>query len=116
MLLISGGHERAHYAFMVATAAAAMGRHVVVFATNEGCRGLSGAMTDDPHEAAVVATGVAGLQELRTASLELGVQLMACDSGMRMAGIDVNSLIPGVDVSGLPAFLSAVGAGQIVTL
>ena len=38
ILLISGGHERAHYALVLATGAAAVGRDVVLFATNAGCR------------------------------------------------------------------------------
>ena len=116
MLLISGGHERAHYAFMVAVAAAAVGRPVVVFATNEGCRGLTADATGDPREAAIMATGVAGLDELRTAAVELGVRLMACDSGLRMAGVAPDALLPGVEISGLPSFLAAVKGGQVVTL
>ena len=36
ILLISGTHERAHYALVLATGAAATGREAVLFATNEG--------------------------------------------------------------------------------
>ena len=116
VLLMSGGHERAHYAFMVAVAAAAMGRPVVLFATNEGCRALTPEMADDPREAKVIATGVAGLAELREAANELGTRLMACESGLRMAGLDAGALLKGVEVSGLTAFLSAVGEGAVITL
>ena len=34
VLLLSGTHDRAHYAFVVASGAAALGRQVVLFATN----------------------------------------------------------------------------------
>ena len=119
ILLISGGHERAHYAFMLAAGAAAVGRGAVLFATNEGCRALladwSG-MADAGRDAAVRARGVAGLAELRDAATQLGVRLMACDSGLRMAGLASAALLPGVEVAGIPSFLSAVGAGQIATL
>ena len=119
VLLISGGHERAHYAFVLAAAAAAVGRAVTVFATNEGCRALAAdwpAMADAARDGAVRAAGVAGLEELRDAAAELGVRLMACDAGLRMAGMDPMALMPGVEVAGVPSFLAAVGDGQIVTL
>jgi len=38
ILLLDGGHERAHYALVMASGAAALGREVVLFATNGGCR------------------------------------------------------------------------------
>jgi peroxiredoxin family protein len=40
ILLLSGSHERAHYAFVLASGAAALGRDVVLFATNHGCHAL----------------------------------------------------------------------------
>lgn len=119
ILLISGGHERAHYAFVLAAGAAAVGRTVTLFATNDGCRALladwSG-LADAARDAAVRATGVAGLDELREAARELGVRLLACDAGLLMAGIDARALLPGVEVAGVPAFLSATAGGPIVTL
>ena len=39
VLLMSGSHDRAHYAFVVASGAAALGREVIVFATNRGMPG-----------------------------------------------------------------------------
>ncbi len=119
ILLISGGHERAHYAFVLAAGAAAIGRRVCVFATNAGClalaqdwSGLENAMRDT----AVREAGVAGLDELREAAAELGVQLLACDAGLRMAGLDAALLWREVQVAGVPTFLAATAGGQIVTL
>ena len=119
ILLISGSHERAHYAFVMATSAAAMGRRVVLFATNDGCRALlddwSG-LAGSGRDAAVRARGVAGLGELRDAARELGVRLLACDAGLRLAAIDPAALAPGVEVAGVTTFLEAVAGGQMVTL
>lgn len=119
ILLISGGHERAHYAFVLAAAAAAVGRPVCVFATNAGCHALlrdwSG-LGDAARDQAIRAAGVAGLDELREAAAELGVALLACDAGLRMAGLDDAPLWRGVEVAGVPTFLSATAGGQIVTL
>lgn len=119
IVLISGGHERAHYALMLAAGAAAIGRPVVVFATNGGCHALAAdrtGMGEAARDRDVIAAGVAGLDELFEAADALGVMLMACDSGLRMAGLADTALRPGVVVAGIPAFLSAVGAGQLITL
>jgi peroxiredoxin family protein len=117
ILLISGGHERAHYAFMMAAGAAALGREVVLFATNEGCRALMpGAFARDAREAEAGAKGVAGVGELAEAAGELGVRRIACEAGLRMIGVAGEALAEGVEVAGIATFLEAVGAGQIVTL
>ncbi len=119
IVLISGTHERAHYAFVIAAAAAAMGRRVVLFATNDGCRALLddwSELADSGRDVAVRARGVAGLGELREAALALGVRHLACDAGMKLAAIDPAALAPGVEVAGVTTFLEAVAGGQILTL
>ena len=116
VLLISGGHERAHYAFVVATGAAAIGRQVVLFATNQGCRALCADLSwADAEEALATTRGVAGLSALREAAGELGVRLIACEAGLRLAAIDA-SLADGVEVAGVVTFLQAIGSGQVITL
>ncbi|MDT7950153.1 MAG: DsrE family protein [Acetobacteraceae bacterium] len=119
ILLLSGSHERAHYAFMLAVAAAAIGRPVVMFASNEGCRALLhdwSSLRDSGRDATVIAQGVAGFDELREAALELGVRLLACEAGLRMAVLPAEALLPAVEVAGIPTFLIAVGGAGIVTL
>jgi uncharacterized protein len=119
ILLLSGTHERAHYAFMVAAAAAALGRRVVLFATNSGCRVLlhdwSG-LTDAGRDRRVRDAGVAGIDELREAARELGARLIACEAGLRAEGIDPAGLLPDVEVAGLATFFAEIGTAQIVTL
>jgi uncharacterized protein len=119
LLLISGGHERAHYAFVLAAAAAALGRGVVLFATNEGTRALCAdiAEVDDAErEARILSTGVAGLAELRTATMEMGARLIACETGLLIAAVDKAKLLPGVEVAGVATFLAALNGGQVITL
>lgn len=118
VLLISGGHERAHYALMVATAAAAIGREVTLFATNAGCRALlaEAPLLADPREATLAAAGVATLAELLEAAEALSLRLIACESGLRAEGLDGAPLAAGVEVAGIVTFLAAVGPGQVVTL
>lgn len=119
ILLISGTHERAHYAFVMAAGAAALGRDVVLFATNAGCNALMrdwSGLDDAARDARIRTAGVAGLDELREAALELNVRTIACEAGLRAEEIDPAGLLPQTEVAGVATFLSAVGSGQIVTL
>jgi uncharacterized protein len=119
ILLLSGTHDRAHYAFMTAAGAAALGRQVVLFATNAGCLALLNDwsdLSDSARDRRIRDAGVAGIDELREAARELGVRLIACEAGLRAEGIDPVRLLPGVEVAGLATFFAAVGTAQIVTL
>ena len=119
ILLISGDHERAHYAFVLAAGAAAVGRAVVLFATNEGSRALLedwSTLAGAGRDAAVRARGVAGLGELREAAIELGARLIVCDAGLRMAGLTEATLLPNVETAGVATFLEATRGGQLLTL
>lgn len=119
ILLLSGAHDRAHYAFILAAGAAALGREVVLFASNAGCRALltdwSG-LEDAARDERVRAAGVAGLAELREACVEIGVRLIACEAGMRAEAIDPAGLLPTVQIAGVATFLSALAGGQIATI
>jgi peroxiredoxin family protein len=119
ILLLSGAHDRAHYAFVLATAAASIGRRVAIFATNAGCRALladwSG-LADADRDARITAGGVAGLDELRDAATALDIGLIACEAGLRAEGLEAAALYPGVRIAGVVTFLSEVGAGQIVAI
>ncbi len=119
VLLLSGSHDRAHYAFVVASGAAALGRQVVLFATNAGCHvlcrdwsGLAGAERD----ALIQTRGVAGLDTLREACAEMDVRMIACEAGLRAEAIDPALLLPLVEIAGIATFLAAVGTGQIITI
>jgi peroxiredoxin family protein len=118
ILLISGTHERAHFAFVVAAGAASLGRPVVLFATNEGCRALCtdwSALLDSGRDAGLRARGVAGIGELRDSALELGVRLIACEAGLRIDALEPERLLAGVEVAGVATFLQASSGGQILT-
>lgn len=118
ILLLDGGHDRAHYALVVATGAAALGRDVTLFVTNAGCRLLlrDAPLLADPREGRITAAGVAGIATLMEAAAELGIRRIACEAGLRAEGLHGAALLPGVEVAGIATFLAAVGAGQIVTL
>ena len=118
VLLLSGSHDRAHYAFVLATGAAALGRSVTLFATNAGCRGLMRdwrSLEGSARDGVVAGRGVAGLDTLREAAAELGVRMIACEAGLRAEALDAAGLLPGVECAGVATFLDAVRGGQIVS-
>ena len=119
VLLLSDTHDRAHYAFVVASGAAALGRPVVVFATNRGCLALCRDWSEldlTDRDARIQARGVAGLDTLRNACLDMDVRMIACEAGLRAEALDPGLLLPQVEVAGIVTFLSAVGTGQIITI
>jgi peroxiredoxin family protein len=119
VLLLSGSHDRAHYAFVVASGAAALGRTVVLFATNQGCLALCrdwAGLGDADRDARIQANGVAGLDTLRDACLQMGVRMIACEAGLRAEAVDASRLLPSVEVAGIATFLSTVGSGKIITI
>jgi peroxiredoxin family protein len=119
VLLMSGSHDRAHYAFVVASGAAALGREVIVFATNQGCQALCrdwSGLSDAGRDARIQGRGVAGLDTLREACAEMGIRLIACEAGLRAEALDASMLLANVEVAGIATFLSAVGTGQIITI
>lgn len=119
VLLLSAEHERAHYAFVLASGAAALGRKVILFATNRGCHALlkdwSG-LENSARDALLRERGIAGLDALREAARELKVRLVACEAGLRAEDLESRSLYPGVEIAGVATFLEAVGGGTIVSL
>ncbi len=117
VLLLSGAHDRAHYAFVLATGAAALGRPVVLFATNAGCRALLAdwsSLAESARDALVRQRGVAGIGELREAAVELGIRMIACEAGLRAEALAGEPLMAGVAVAGVATFLAETAGGQIV--
>lgn len=119
ILLLSGTHERAHYAFALAAGAAALGRPTLIFATNGGCHALATdwtGLTESGRDAVLQTRGVAGLADLRDACQELGVRLLVCAAGLQGEAIPAAALLPGVAVSGIAHFLAESAGAQTISL
>jgi peroxiredoxin family protein len=123
LLVLSGTYERVHYALVLASSAAAIGKPATLFFTDRallalrraeangapGWRSLSasagsdgGAVDDDFR-----ARGVAGFEELLSACVELGVRFIACEMGlraMRLEAFDLRSDVP-IEVAGVVTFM-----------
>ena len=74
------------------------------------------ALAGSGRDARIQSNGVAGLDTLRDACIEMDVRMIACEAGLRAEAIDPALLLAGVEVAGIATFLAAAGPGQIVTL
>ncbi|MFT8441326.1 DsrE family protein [Acetobacter fabarum] len=118
LLVVESRYERIHAAYMLAATAAAMGQTVLLFGMGAGvcafCREWNGL---DAAEGARMRAqaGVAGLDDLRDAVVDMGVTLMVCDSGVKTLGLNAQDLLAGVETVGLPSFFDRAGrARQLV--
>jgi predicted peroxiredoxin len=117
VMIIGDSHERAHAALILATGAAAIGRPVVIFATQSGCHLFEAAapLEKDPRETRLAERGVAGIGTLLAAADDLGIRRIACEAGLRAEAIPPEALQPGIEVAGIVTFLAAIGQGPITT-
>jgi predicted peroxiredoxin len=119
VLLLSGAHDRALTAFSLAAGAAALGRDVVIFASNQGCRAMAedwSGLENVGRDAVIRGRGVTGFGDMREAAREIGVRMLVCETGLRAEALEGAPLAAGVTIAGMATFLEAVGAGQIVSL
>ncbi|MEJ5142846.1 hypothetical protein [Gluconobacter albidus] len=119
LTLADDSWQRAHYAMIVAAGALSLGRHVTLFAGGRSvlalttdCSGLQGTIADNVLEA----KGIAGFGELREAVLGFGATVMACETGLIMAGLTTKDLLAGVEVRGIVSFLELAGNNPLLAL
>jgi peroxiredoxin family protein len=112
LALHSDQPDRAHYALVLAAAAAAIDRKVIIFfagpsilaATSApGWRGLPGA---EAFQARCETSKIAGFPELLEAIDALGVERLACELALALADLKSDQLSPGVAVGGAVTFLT----------
>ena len=119
ILLYDGAYARAHYAFVLAAGALAIGRPVIVFAAGRGVHALArdwSGLHDAGDDALVRARGVAGMDTLRDAAIELDATFMACEAALKLCDLPADRPLPCVQVAGVPTFLEAARGRQIITL
>lgn len=124
IVVFSGDFERVHYALVMASGAAAIGKPATLFFTMQACRALARpgeggapawrALPADGNRLAgnvddgFAARNVATFEELLAACVELGVRFLVCEMGLRAIGMDRGSLRDDVPIEegGVVTFLS----------
>jgi peroxiredoxin family protein len=124
LVVFSGNYDRVHYALVLASAAAAVGRPVTLFfthrailtlTTDAGWRALP---TDDGRSGGVVDDdyghrGIATVAELLDACAEMNVRFLVCEMGLRAERLrpdDLRSDLP-IGVAGVVTLLADEGHG-----
>ena len=113
IVVFDGRFERVHYALVMASAAAATSRAATLFfsgralmaLTPGGWRRLDG--EPGPTDAAFRKKGVADFEALLEACRDLGVRFIACEMGLRAAGLAAADLDPDlpIEIAGVVTFL-----------
>ena len=108
-------YDKVHYALVMASAAAAIGRPVTVFFTMGACMALQAngendlpAWADMPlsdedaigsdRDAAYKRTGIATMEELIEACVAFGVRFLVCEMGLRAKGLEKTALRPDINI------------------
>ncbi|HUD95669.1 DsrE family protein [Sphingobium sp.] len=100
--------ERLRAALVLAAAQAALGADAALFLQLDAVTLLRAPIAgprDDAHRAA----GLPNLAALVEEALGLGVAIIACQSGMALAGLTIDRLPAGVEVGGPVGFLQQTG-------
>jgi peroxiredoxin family protein len=132
VIVLSHEFERVHYALVLASAVAAIGKPATLFFTGQALRALqsedgegapgwrslsatdgkSGGAADDDYRA----RGVAGFEELLSACVDLGVRFIACEMGLRAMRLEASALrsdVP-IDVAGVVTLMGDVSAHAVM--
>jgi len=131
VIVFSGDYDRVHYALAMASAALATSRPVTLFLTMEGIRLLL-AESDDgvpgwtalgpgadgapagARDTRHAETGIATLEEMLSACVELGARFMVCEMGLRALHLTAAELRTDVPVAegGLVTLLAEAEADR----
>jgi peroxiredoxin family protein len=118
VLLQRGAWSDRYQAVTLAVTAAALGDRVTVALFFEPLRLWAAGRFDEGAPAEAQGARVAGLAEtLADARRELGVELVACDTAVRLAGLDAEVAARSLDrIQSLPSLWKVAREGQVVVI
>lgn len=113
MLVATADAERLHAALTYASASAAAGGAVRIH-LHEGAVGLLRPPIEAPADTARINAGLPSLAQIFDEALALGVTMTLCQSGLALAGLEMDRLDPRVEAQGPVAMLAALGDDRLV--
>jgi peroxiredoxin family protein len=118
VLLQRGSWEERYQAVTLAVTAAALGDPVIVALFFEPLRLWIAGRFDEGAPASAAAARVQGLAEsLGEARRELGLEIVACDTAVRLAGLDPDVVAKQLDrIATLPSLWKAGREGRVVVI
>jgi predicted peroxiredoxin len=115
IILASADAERLRSALGMAATQAALGGAARLFLDGPATA-LLGEPVASPRDADHKAAGLPTLGELIETAFTLGVTLIACQSGLALAGIAAEGLDPHVRTGGMTMILASLGEDRLVAL
>lgn len=109
IVVMTADAERLRGALVLATAHAALGGEAGLFLQLDAVTLLQPPLVapeDDAHRSA----GLPTLAELLAEALDMGVALIACQSGLALSGLSADALPTGAEVGGPLSFLQQIDA------
>ncbi|MGD9809966.1 MAG: DsrE family protein [Sphingobium sp.] len=103
--------ERLRGALTLALAHVALGGSARLFLQLDAVRMLQSPIRA-PRDADHVSHGLPSLADLIGEALETGIEIIACQSGLALAGLALSDLDPRIVAGGPVSFLQASGAGD----
>lgn len=114
VLLVSPDPTRARAALTLAISAATLGGRARLFAQDVAvAMFVPGTDSDD---GALQSAGLPTRADLLAMAPREGVALLACQTGMAMAGLEIASLASGVEAGGLMGVMADLGEDRLVTI
>jgi predicted peroxiredoxin len=114
ILVASADAERLHAGLTYAAAGAATGRNVHVH-LHEGAVGLLRPPLAAPADAARAKAGLPTLRQILDEALEMGVAMTVCQSGLALAGLDLDQLDARIEAQGPVGMLAGADDRQWLT-
>ena len=109
--------ERVHYALVLASGGAAIGRKPILFFTGPALLALIDwqRLEGADQDARLRAQGVAGFEELLAACAGLGVRIIACEMALKARGLAAAQLRAdiAIEIAGVVTLLGAAGPAGI---
>jgi peroxiredoxin family protein len=117
LVIHSGEYSRMHYALMMASAAAAVGKPVTILFAGTSVKALAKnwQMPDEDHR--VKALRVAGFEELLATCRDLGARLLVCETALALCELKPMQLRAdlNLEIAGAVTFLNdASASGDMV--
>lgn len=114
IMLVSEDVARARAALSLALADAALGGSPRVYAHERAVAMFARASREDDEIDALNALGLPDRPSLLAIAAIEGVTLIACQTGLAMANLSIESLVPGTEAGGLVGLLATRGDDQLV--
>ncbi|MEC7490109.1 MAG: DsrE family protein [Pseudomonadota bacterium] len=99
MILQSSDYERMHGALVIASAALAAGKRVTLFFTMSATHILRPNWADPAYDTILATKGVAGIESLLDACIDLNATFMVCETGLRVAGLTTANLRDDINIT-----------------